>query len=98
MGSEADLRWCKESLLYLRKQMDAEKLFPPGRLFHMTGSLLEFSSGAAEGFGVGEKGTLKPSRADTFRELRLHVKMFDLRRPLPVRYETVLNRIYTSLN
>mmetsp|Transcript_8296 Transcript_8296/g.17707 ORF Transcript_8296/g.17707 Transcript_8296/m.17707 type:complete len:462 (-) Transcript_8296:39-1424(-) len=37
-----DYEWCNNAMTFLRKQMDSEKLYPPGKIYHLSGPLLDF--------------------------------------------------------
>mmetsp|Transcript_10652 Transcript_10652/g.19114 ORF Transcript_10652/g.19114 Transcript_10652/m.19114 type:complete len:394 (+) Transcript_10652:1-1182(+) len=37
-----DYEWCNNAMTFLRKQMDSEKLYPPGKIYHVSGPLLDF--------------------------------------------------------
>ena len=89
--SREDLKWLQNAKTYLKQQMDADKLYPPGQIVYMSGTL--FSLDPVEGISVGQKGDLRPMNVDRFDELMVHVRMFDVSRHLPVRYEAVLKRL-----
>jgi len=40
--SREDYDWCEGTMTFLRKQMDSEVLVPPGRIYHISGPLVEF--------------------------------------------------------
>lgn len=92
--SKDDLKWLQNAKTYLKQQMDAEKLYPPGQLVYMSGTL--FNLDPVEGVSVGQKGDLRPMHVDRFGELMVHVRMFDVSQHLPVRYEAVLKRLNSS--
>ena len=80
--NDENLSWCFETMTTLRKEvMNAEKLYPPGRVLLMGGNL----------FGNNDDVTLKEVKHENFKELTIHARMFDLSRHLPHRYETVLS-------
>lgn len=89
--SKDDLKWLQNAKTYLNQQMDADKLYPPGQIVYMSGTL--FNLDPVEGISVGQKGDLRPMHVDRFGELMVHVRMFDVSRHLPVRYEAVLKRL-----
>lgn len=89
--SDEEFTWCANAMAFLRQQMTSEKLYPPGQVYIMGGSLFEFN---AE--GRGSMGMIKRVDAIKFKELKLHARMFDLSLHIPARYETVLQRLAAS--
>ena len=86
---EAELRWCMNVMESLTAEMNAEKFYPPGRVLYMKGNL----------FGRIDEVTLNEvEQESTFRNLRLHPRMFDLSLHIPHRYEVLLSRIWTNAN
>lgn len=77
--------------------MKAEKLYPPGIIYLMAGSLFNFNfeirNGSQERECYEKIHRVEPSR---FNELKLHARMFDLSYHIPARYEGVLERIVTT--
>jgi hypothetical protein len=71
--------------------MKSEKLYPPGTIYLMAGSLFRLN-------GNHETEFEKIHRVDSsqFNELKLHARMFDLSYHIPARYEAVLERIVLS--
>jgi hypothetical protein len=80
--------WCANAMVALRKQMDSEKLLPPGQILHMTGPLIDLT----EGNNSARIG-LKSVDVIIFNELKLHTRMFDVSFHIPLRYETMLRRL-----
>ena len=103
---ESDLRWCFETMETLRStKMEAEKLFPPGRILLMsTGrsmvalpsrgrKRLKFShptSNAATDNIKKHGPTLREVPVDYFRDLLVGPRMVDLSRHIPSLYENTL--------
>lgn len=86
--SDNDLRWCHDALKWLRQEcMTQEKLYPPGRILYMRGSNSIFR-------GKGKNIELVEVPTNSFRELKLHARMFDLSRHIPTRYESALEKIW----
>jgi len=84
---EEDLFYCYDAMEALRKHMNKEKFFPPGRILYMGGAL----------FGDSKKVTLKEVSADFFRDLKLHPRMLDLSRHAPIRYESALQKLWLEM-
>mmetsp|Transcript_2618 Transcript_2618/g.4786 ORF Transcript_2618/g.4786 Transcript_2618/m.4786 type:complete len:418 (+) Transcript_2618:1-1254(+) len=92
-----DYDWCSNAMVFLRKQMDSEKLFPPGKIYQMSGQLLDFQKEAKSDDGAGgEKAMLKPIDAIKFNELKLHARMLDVSLHIPLRYDMILRRLVTA--
>jgi hypothetical protein len=71
--------------------MKSEKLYPPGTIYLMAGSLFRLNANQDKNF---EKiHIVDPSQ---FNELKLHARMFDISYHIPARYEAVLERIVSS--
>lgn len=81
-----DHEWCANAMTFLRKQMDSEVLLPPGKIYHISGPLLEFQT-------EGNTSIVKPVDQITFKELKLHARMFDFSLHIPVRYKMLLRRL-----
>ena len=100
--SPADYEWCVNAMNYLHKQMDSEKLLPPGELFDLSGPLLDLPTDLNITGLVADEGdtpptTLTPVHASVFNELgRLHARMFDLTLHIPVRYDMLLRRLAST--
>lgn len=98
--SRADLEWCKNAMIFLRRQMDSEKLYPPGIIYQVSGPLLDFQSTPdgekSNGLGEGVVAVLRSTDATAYNELKLHPSMFDLSLHIPVRYEMLLRRIASN--
>ena len=89
-----DLDWCANEMAFLRKQMDSEKLFPPGKIYQMSGPLLDFQSDGSKGGGKGaDTAVLKSVNPMIFNEMKLHRRMFDVSLHIPIRYGMVLRRL-----
>jgi len=92
-----DREWCANAMTFLRKQMDSEKLLPPGIIYHISGPLFEFQTeGITSGVLGGETAMLEPVDAIAFNELKLHARMFDVSLHIPVRYGMLLRRLASS--
>ncbi len=83
--------WLVNAMAFLRNDMMAEKLFPPGQIYVMSGSLIEFNAETRANLSM-----IRKVEANTFRELQLHARMFDLTLHIPARYESVLRRLSKS--
>ena len=83
--SEADIKWNLEKYRELRDMMNAEKLFPPGRIIYIE---------------VNDDDLVSIRQAPQlfFRELRLHPGMLDLSRHIPHHYEAALSKIHSKAN
>lgn len=62
--SRDDIAWCSNTMMILRKQMNSEKLYPPGTIYQASGS----------GSGV----VLSCTDASVFGELKLIINMVEL--------------------
>jgi len=93
-----DYEWCANAMIFLRKQMDSEKLLPPGKIYQMAGPLLEFQTegNASSGRLGGDTATLKSVDPIIFNELKLYARMFDVSLHIPIRYEMLLRRLASS--
>lgn len=87
--------WCASAMVALRKQMDSEKLLPPGQILHMTGPLIDLSDFQTDGNNSSRIG-LKSVDVTNFNELKLHARMLDVSFHIPLRYETILRRLAMS--
>jgi len=72
--SPADYEWCVNAMNYLHKQMDSEKLLPPGELFDLSGPLLDLPTdlnitGLVVDEGDTPPTTLTPIDASVFNEV-----------------------------
>lgn len=95
--TQEDYHWCANAMAFLRTQMDSEKLYPPGKIYHMFGPLLGLSPDKNNGRRLGGDATmLRPADALLFNELKLHARMLDVSLHLPLRYEMVLRRLVPS--
>ncbi|KAL7543495.1 hypothetical protein ACHAWF_014294 [Thalassiosira exigua] len=102
--SPADRAWCADAMASLRTRMDSEKLFPPGRIYRVSGPWLELppppsmvAVESREDRSVKvEAARLEPMDVSAYGELKLHPRMFDLSLHIPVRYETLLRRLASS--
>ncbi|KAL7471940.1 hypothetical protein ACHAXS_012247 [Conticribra weissflogii] len=83
--------WLVNAMAFLPNDMIAEKLFPPGQIYVMSGSLIEFNAETRANLSM-----IRKVEANTFRELQLHARMFDLTLHIPARYESVLQRLSKS--
>lgn len=81
-----DLRWCKERMEDMRKQMTGLKLYPPGRLLFVSAS-------------ENKKGrtVIRDAPSSFYGELRIGARMFDLRRHVPRVYQRRLTSALRSL-
>jgi len=89
--TDRDYVWLVNAMAFLRNEMIAEKLFPPGHIYVMSGSLLEFNAKTRANISMIQK-----VEANRFKELQLHARMFDLTLHIPARYESVLQRLSKS--
>jgi hypothetical protein len=71
--------------------MKSEKLYPPGTIYLMAGSLFRLNANQDKDFA-----TIHRVDSSQFNELKLHARMFDLSQHIPARYEAVLERIVLS--
>lgn len=76
--------------------MKSEKLYPPGTIYLMAGSLFNFNIERLNGSQERECENIQKVNSSHFNELRLHPRMFDLSFHIPARYEAILERIVTS--
>ena len=72
--SPTDYEWCANAMNYLHKQMDSEKLLPPGELFDLQGPLLDLPTdlnitGLVVDEGDIPQTTLTPVDASVFNEV-----------------------------
>jgi hypothetical protein len=77
--SRDDCEWCSNAMMFLRRQMDSEKLYPPGTIYKIT--------------SIDEGTFLTSTDATAFNELKLHTNMFDLADHLPISYRVLLQRL-----
>ena len=96
--SRDDFEWCSNAMMFLRRQMDSEKLYPPGTIYKVSGPLLDFQSSSFDentnnGPEEGVAAMLTSIDAIEFNELKLHARMFDVSRHIPIRYEMLLRRL-----
>lgn len=95
--SRDDFEWCSNAMMLLRRQMDSEKLYPPGMIYQVSGPLLDFQASSDEkkrnGQGEGVLSTLTSTDATSYSEMKLHASMFDVSLHIPMRYEMLLRRL-----
>lgn len=99
-----DFSWCANVMIFLRKLCNSEKLLPPGKIFQVSGPLLEVQQtmSAAGNNSMGKlmgrdiTARLKSVDAIRFNELKLHARMFDVSLHIPLRYELLLQRLASS--
>lgn len=95
--SRGNYEWCESAMAALRKEMDSEKLLPPGTVYRMSGPLLDFQPERKNATGNGKITSLRTVDARRlYNELRLHARMFDLSLHIPLRYETILRRLAST--
>ena len=95
--SQENYEWCKSAMAALRKEMDSEKLLPPGRVYRMSGPLIDFQpEGNASANGRVETRLQAVDAKKSYNELRLHARTFDLSLHVPFRYQTLLRRLASS--
>lgn len=91
---EDDYHWCANAMTFLRTQMDSEKHYPPGKIYHMSGPLLGLPPDRNNVNRLGGDGTtLSPVNVLSFNELKLHPRMLDVSLHVPLRYEMLLRRL-----
>ena len=78
------------------KHMTSEKLYPPGTIYLMAGSLFNFNMERLTGNQEKDSGKIRKVESSHFRELKLHARMFDLSYHIPARYEVILERLLSS--
>lgn len=88
-----DYDWCINAMAFLHKQMDSEKLYPPGKIYQLSGPLLDFQSDSKVNGGTRGYTAIKSVDAIIFNELKLHARMFDVTLHIPARYEMLLKRL-----
>ena len=86
--NENDLQWCHEQMELLRNTFTAEKFYPPGRLLLMKETKDDTS----------DEILLHDTTQDTFQEMKLSPKMFDISRHIPTRYENLLCKLWTTFD
>jgi hypothetical protein len=105
--SDSDVEWCIDSLAMLRKDMTAEKLFPPGRvlLLSTNKATSTWRHGISWLYCRRRKGDsqhvngshltskLHEVSIQYFRDLAIGAKMFDLSRHLPSFYVSALKSL-----
>ncbi len=101
--SRDDFEWCSNAMMFLRRQMDSEKLYPPGTIYKVSGQLLDFQSSSSSSdeneSNEPEEGVtamITSIDATAFNELKLHARMFDVSLHIPLRYEMLLRRLALS--
>ncbi|KAL7530845.1 hypothetical protein ACHAXR_010145, partial [Thalassiosira sp. AJA248-18] len=93
----SDYEWCASAMEAIRKQMNSEKLLPPGTIYHMSGPFIDFQTkGNASSRVGGDASMLKSVDTIIFNELKLHARMFDVSLHIPVRYEMILKRLAST--
>ena len=68
--------------------MRSEKLYPPGTIYLLAGSLFKLNGNQAKDFGK-----IRRVSSIHFNELKLHARMFDLTYHIPARYDANLERL-----
>jgi Lipase (class 3) len=106
--SHSDVEWCIDSLAILRKDMTAEKLFPPGRVLLLStnkatstwrhGISWLYYRRRRKGDSQHVNGSQATSKLNEvsiqyFRDLAIGAKMFDLSRHLPSFYVAALKSL-----
>lgn len=76
--------------------MNSEKLYPPGTIYLMAGSLFHFNIERLNGNQNKEYEKIHRVDSSQFNELKLHARMFDLSYHIPARYEAILERIVSN--
>ncbi len=95
--SRDDFEWCANAMMFLRRQMDSEKLYPPGMIYQVSGPILDFQVLSDEKKSKGQRmeglAMLESTDAKAYSELKLHARMFDVSLHIPMRYEVLLRRL-----
>jgi len=78
--------------------MKSEKLYPPGSIYLMAGSLFNFNIDRLNGNQEREDERIRRVDSSQFNELKIHPRLFDLSSHIPARYEAILERIISSSN
>lgn len=86
----------KNSFSIQSKHMRSEKLYPPGTIYLMEGSLFNFNMDRLTGNQERDSGKIRRVESSHFKELKLHARMFDLSYHIPARYEVILERLLSS--
>lgn len=73
--------------------MTSDKLYPPGTIYLMEGSLFNFNVERYTGNQERDSGKIRRVESSHFNELKLHARMFDLSYHIPARYEVILQRL-----
>ena len=78
--------------------MKSEKLYPPGTIYLIAGSLFDYSIDKLNGHKERDDKRKRIHRVDSsqFNELKLHTTMFDLIYHIPARYEAILERLVAT--
>lgn len=73
-----DLRWCADTMQKLRESLTGELMYPPGRILFIKR-------------GTDNSVILRDVSRSKFTDLRLHSRMLDVSRHVPILYESLLH-------
>ena len=76
--------------------MKSEKLYPPGTIYLITGSLFDYNIDKLNGHKQEDDKRIYRVDSSQFDELKIHTRMFDLIYHIPARYEAILERLVTA--
>jgi hypothetical protein len=87
---ENDLEWCRQTMERLRMDMNAEKLYPPGRILVLHGAA---SSTFAKNKKTENRLSLREVSHSYFQDLVVAPRMMDLSRHIPSMYVSALQQL-----